>query len=135
MRIEIAALCDAATEQAGRLNLLGAFDQLQANQFPFVLPACTIVFRIRFNRAETGEQKLKLNFKNAEGQKILPEMEASLPIKLREGEDSRVGNLILNVHGIKFEGPGYYSVDLAFNGAHVISLPVQIFGPAAPYRQ
>jgi hypothetical protein len=40
MIVEIAALCDAATDQGGRLNILGAFDRIIA---PLPLFALNVV--------------------------------------------------------------------------------------------
>jgi hypothetical protein len=126
MRIEIAVICDAATEHAGKLNILGSFDQLYANSFPLILPQCTIVFRIRFNRAEMGRRKFSLKITDLEGNLLVPSMDAELPLQLVEGEDSRVGNLLLNIHGLRFDAPGKYTIDLAFDQAHVISLPLRV---------
>ena len=39
MKVEIFALCDAATESQGKLNLLGTFDQLVAGSVPVVHPS------------------------------------------------------------------------------------------------
>ncbi len=135
MRIEIAALCDAATEQGGKLNMLGAFDTLHAVKFPHIVPQVTIVFRIRFNRAESGGHKIKLAIKDEEGVAILPEMEAVVPIEIRKGSDSRVGNIMMNVHGMKFEKAGYHSVDLSLDGTHAFSLPLRVIQVPEDLRQ
>ena len=50
MNIEAFLLCDAATDQLGKLNILGAFDNIFTKKVPFVHPACTIVARIRFEK-------------------------------------------------------------------------------------
>ena len=38
MNIQVAVLCDAATEENGKLSLLGAFDTIYAPQMPAVHP-------------------------------------------------------------------------------------------------
>ena len=38
MNIQVAVLCDAATEENGKLNLLGAFDTIIAQQIPATHP-------------------------------------------------------------------------------------------------
>ena len=62
MNIEIASICDAATANGmgGRLNILGAFDRIFPQSFPFVIPQCSAAFRIRYQRAEAGKHKLEL---------------------------------------------------------------------------
>jgi hypothetical protein len=37
MNIQVAVLCDAATDDNGKLNLLGAFDTIYAPQLPAML--------------------------------------------------------------------------------------------------
>ena len=126
MRLEIAAICEAATEQGGKLNMLGAFDTLYASAFPHTLPQCTFVFRIRFNRAESGDHSIKLTLKDSNGVPLIPEMNAKVPITIQEGSDGRVGNILMNVHGLKFQNPGYHAVDLSLDGTHTISLPIRV---------
>jgi len=42
MNIQVAVLCDAATDDNGKLNLLGAFDTIYTQQLPAVHPQCSI---------------------------------------------------------------------------------------------
>ena len=42
MQIQVAVICDAATETYGKLNLLGAFDAIHAQQLPWTHPQCSI---------------------------------------------------------------------------------------------
>ena len=41
MNIQVAVLCDAATDDNGKLNLLGAFDTIYTQQLPAVHPQCS----------------------------------------------------------------------------------------------
>ena len=52
MNIEVFSLCDAATIEGGKLNMLGAFDTIMAEKVPVVHPQCTIALRLRFNASE-----------------------------------------------------------------------------------
>ena len=54
MTIQIAVLCDAATDYNGKLNLLGTFDTILTSQLPAIHPQCSIALRIAFNRIEEG---------------------------------------------------------------------------------
>tara|TARA_B110000483_G_scaffold243096_1_gene331291 strand:- start:649 stop:1053 length:405 start_codon:yes stop_codon:yes gene_type:complete len=124
MRVEMSALCDAATEAGGKLNILGAFDAIQIPQYPFVIPHCALVFRLRFNRVEGGEHKIRVNFVDQDGKDIMPALEANAQVLIPEGQDSRVTNLIMNMSGLKIPLKGKYSIDLAVDGRHEISLPL-----------
>jgi len=59
MNIELFVLCDAATDQQGKLNILGAFDSLWAQKVPVSHPQCAVALRIRFSKIEEGEHNIK----------------------------------------------------------------------------
>jgi hypothetical protein len=42
MNIQVAVLCDAATDDNGKLNLLGAFDTIYARELPAIHPQCAV---------------------------------------------------------------------------------------------
>jgi hypothetical protein len=127
MKVELAALCDAATESAGKLNILGAFDALHLPQYPFQVPHCALVYRIRFNRVEGGEHGIRVNFVDQDGKDLVPPLEAKANVTLVDGQDSRVTNLIMNLSGLNVPAPGKFSIDLAIDGRHEMSLPLTAF--------
>lgn len=124
MKIELAALCDAATESGGKLNILGAFDSFTVPEFPFAIPHCTLVFRIRFNRVEGGSHKIRVNFVDQDGKEVIPTLEATADVQILPNQDSRVTNLVMNMNGLTIPSAGKYSIDLALDGRHEISLPL-----------
>jgi hypothetical protein len=126
MNIEAFLLCDAATEFGGKLNVLGAFDTIFAKEFPAVHPHCAIALRLRFDRIENGPHRVRLNFIDADGKAVLPPLDATLNIGMRQEEASVCANLVLNIQGVKFERAGGYSIDLAIDGRHERSLPLFI---------
>ncbi|WP_407992464.1 DUF6941 family protein, partial [Pontiella sp.] len=64
MKIEVFALCDAATDNHGKLNILGTFDQIYAARVPVSHPACAIALRLRFDKMEEGVHSVKLQLVN-----------------------------------------------------------------------
>ncbi len=124
MQIETFLLCDAATADGGKLNVLGAFDSVWLTKAPFVIPQCAVALRIRFQRIERGEHKITVNLVDTDGKNIIPPAQSSVNVNFPEEQDSGAANLILNVHGLKLEKPGRYSIDLAINGEQKISLPL-----------
>ena len=126
MNIEAFLLCDAATDQRGKLNVLGAFDNIFSRTLPVMYPACAIVTRIRFEKIEAGEHSVRINIIDADGRAIGPKLEGNINVKLREDMDSSVANLILNLHRLKFETFGKYRVDLAIDGQLIADLPFNV---------
>ena len=126
MDIEIFTLCDAATESAGKLNILGTFDRLISRQLPTVHPHCAIALRVRFDRIEEGDHHVKINLVNDDGQAVFPGLDGNISVKIPPEGQSVCANLILNMNGLKFQKAGEYSIDLAIDGRHEKSLPVFI---------
>src|SRR5574337_1134834 len=70
MNIQVAVLCDAATDDNGKLNLLGAFDTIYTQQLPAIHPQCSIALRVTFSSGDEGKHSLALNFVDADGHSI-----------------------------------------------------------------
>src|SRR5216110_1550455 len=112
MNFRVAVLCDAATDENGKLNLLGAFDTICTPQLPVVHPQCSIALRVTFFAGEEGKHKLQVNIVDADGRSIanLPplEIEVSLPDDMHFGTK----NFIVNLQNMRFENAGLYSIDV-----------------------
>jgi len=129
MNIEVYALCDAATNDTGKLNMLGAFDTIGVRQVPAVHPQCAIALRIRFESIERGEHKIAVNFVDLDGKNIIPPMNGPINVNFPDGQRSGSANLVLNIQGLKLEKYGEYSIDLAIDGRREGSLPLFVIPP------
>jgi len=126
MNIEAFLLCDAATEQQGKLNILGAFDNIYARQLPTIHPACAIALRIRFGISEEGSHPVKILVIDEDARPAGPKLEGNINVKVMEGMDSAVANLILNIRGLKFEKYGKYRIDLTIDNQTIKDLPLTV---------
>jgi hypothetical protein len=126
MNIQVAVLCDAATDDNGKLNLLGAFDTIYTQQLPAVHPQCSIALRVTFGHEDEGDHNLRLNFVDADGRSIMPPI--PIPVKVTLTGDSHFGtrNFIVNIQQLKFENPGLYSMDVALDEHSQASIPMLI---------
>ena len=124
MHVEVFSLCDAATADRGKLNILGAFDTIGAAKMPAVHPQCSVALRIRFDNIEKGEHKVSVNFVDADGRHIIPTANGTIRINFPDEQRSSSANLILNIQGLKIEKYGEYSIDLAIDGRSEASLPL-----------
>src|SRR5215831_19206535 len=114
MNIQVAVLCDAATDDNGKLNLLGAFDTIYTQQLPAVHPQCSIALRVTFFNGDEGKHVLRVNFVDADGRPIMANLRPiSVEIVLPEDVHFGTRNFIINIQQLKFEAPGLYSIDLA----------------------
>jgi hypothetical protein len=132
MRVEIFALCDAATDTHGRLNLLGTFDTLAAASFPSRHPHCAIALRLRFRRIEEGAHRVRLQLADEDGQPMVPPLDGQLDVRCRPDAESASANLVLNLQSLPLARPGRYSVDLAIDGREEASLPLYVVQAPIP---
>jgi len=129
MNIEVMALCDAATESQGKLNILGAFDTIYSKNLPATHRLCAVALRMRFSQIEKGEHKIRLNLVDEDGKFILPALETKAKIDFPPHVDSCAINIVLNIQGLKFEKYGKYALDLAIDGRQEGSLPIYLRQP------
>ena len=126
MNIQVAVLCDAATDDNGKLNLLGAFDTIYARELPAIHPQCAVALRVTFLGGDEGKRQMKLNFVDADGHAIMPPID--IPVEVTLPEDMHFGtrNFIINIQQLKFDQPGLYSVDLSLDGQSQSSIPLLV---------
>jgi len=108
-----AVLCDAATEDHGKINLLGAFDTIQTLQLPAVHRNAPLRCASRSNPGDEGPHKLKLKFR----QRRRPQascLPLNIPVAVALPDD--VHFLTRNFHHqhptIEVRRGGLYSVDV-----------------------
>jgi hypothetical protein len=137
MNIQVAVLCDAATDDNGKMNLLGAFDTIYTPQLPAVHPQCSVALRVTFFSGDEGKHSLRLNFVDADGRSIMPNF-PPVPVEVVLPDDMHFGtrNFIINIQQLKFETPGLYSIDIALDGQPQASIPLLVrHNPPAPPQE
>jgi len=113
MEIEIFTICDYATDMNGKMVVVGTFDVVHSNAFPFQQPF-GIGLRLRFSEKEYGDHNATI-FMFDEERKELAKLDGNLTVnKPTIGSHSSL-NLALNITG-KFDRPGKYSFELHVDG-------------------
>jgi len=127
MNIQVAVLCDAATEDNGKLNLLGAFDTIYAPQLPAVHPQCAVALRVTFMSGDEGTRQLRLNFVDADGRSIMPNL-PPMHVEVRLPDDVHfvTRNFIVNFQNLQFTEAGLYSVDVRLDDKSEGNIPLSI---------
>jgi len=126
MTIQVAVLCDSATDYNGKLNLLGTFDTIYVPQLPAQHPQCAIAMRIAFDRLEEGAHHLTINFVDEDGQPILRSTEVPVEVAFPADATFISRNFIVNFQQLKFDKTGLYSVDLAMDDRQLCSIPLAV---------
>ena|ERR1035437_8977880 len=126
MNIQVAVLCDAATDDNGKLNLLGSFDTIYARELPAVHPQCAVALRVTFFSGDEGKRQLKLNFVDADGHSIMPSIDIPAEVVLPDDMHFCTRNFIINIQQLKFDEPGLFSVDISLDDQPQASIPLLV---------
>jgi hypothetical protein len=126
MTIQVAVLCDAATDYNGKLNLLGTFDTIYTPQLPAHHPQCSIATRIAFDRMEEGQHNLVVNFVDEDGQPIMSSMDVPVDVTFPPDATFISRNFIVNIQQLKLDKTGLYSIDLSIDGRTLSSIPLAV---------
>jgi hypothetical protein len=124
MKVELFALCDFAADYAGKLTVVGVFDSIFARQMPAVHQHCCVAVKLRFEKIEEGQKRVRLSISDDDGKLVLPAME--IPINVVMPPDARTNTIqvVANIGGMKIEAYGEYSIDLALDSRHEGSIPL-----------
>ncbi|MEI8012079.1 MAG: hypothetical protein WCI27_06320 [Candidatus Omnitrophota bacterium] len=126
MQVEVFAICDAATSENGKLNILGAFDTIWVRQFPAVYPHCAVAVKMRFDAIENGAHAVVTRIIDQDGKNVLPPATGSFNVNMPENQRSASTDIVLNIQGLNLAKPGEYALELAVDSRSEISLPLYI---------
>ena len=126
MQIQLAVLCDAATDYSGKLNLLGTFDTLMTSHLPAVHPQCSIALRITFQKQEEGKHVVKLNFMDEDGRSVMSPLEMHLEVLIPDDSIFQSRNAVVTLQNLKLERVGLYSVEISIDGHQQTSIPLLV---------
>jgi hypothetical protein len=125
MNVEIFTLCDAATvDAAGKLNILGSFDRLNAPAEPLVHMHCALALKLRFERVEEGQKKFRLAFVDSDGRAVMPPLDGTAEVRFEGNDSTSTVSMALGIQQLKLPQFGEYSIDLAIDGRHEASVPL-----------
>ncbi len=126
MHVEVFAICDAASQSHGKINVLGAFDTIWAKKVPTELPHCAIAVRLRFNRIELGVHQINIQIVDQDGKLVLRLLDKKMIFHINKEEHTNTVNLVINMHRLKLQRFGAHSISLVINRRPMMSLPLFI---------
>ena len=127
MKVEIFTLCDAATtDAAGKLNILGSFDRLNAREAPVTHPQCAVAIKLRFERLEQGQKRIRIAFVDLDGASVMPTLDAATQVQFGPNDSTATTSLVLVIQQLKLPKFGEYSIDLAVDDRHEASIPLLV---------
>lgn len=125
MKVEIFTLCDAATIDAGgKLNILGSFDRLNATQAPVIHPQCALAIKLRFERVEGGQKRIRIAFVDSDGKSVMPTLDATTDVQFQTEDSTATTSLALVIQHLNLPKFAEYAIDLAVDDRHEASIPL-----------
>ncbi len=132
LRVEMFTLCDGATEQEGRISLVGTYESIYAAGFPCVLPQVTVVLRVRFWPQDGGLHAFRLVLTSPDGKSLGVLLDAMASIQSFNDDRSTACNLIARLQNVQIEAPGEHTFDFYIDDKMEGRLPVNICPMARP---
>ena len=129
MDIQIATLCDFATDYNGKLVISGTFDTLVARAVPVVHPSCALALRFCFTQEDAGRHKLSINIIDEDGESLDPNnmpIEPEFEVQVPKNVPFLTRNIVMNLQGLRFPKIGIYSIDIGCDGEVLVCLPIRI---------
>lgn len=125
MDVTLAFLADSAnTSDNGKLNVLGMFNEVYSDTFPYQHPLMFCVVRLTATASEFGKKKrIEVVFLTADGKSLgTISGDAGVP-KPAAGKRASV-ELILRLHNVPFPAPGDYEFAVLVDGDQKWSIPL-----------
>ncbi|MDD5281840.1 MAG: hypothetical protein PHC37_04280 [Candidatus Omnitrophica bacterium] len=126
MKVLVAAVADHAWVENGCLSLCRAFDSINVDKFPYVIPRMSVALRLLINRLEAGEHKLNISLADADGQKL---MNSDIKINFQFPQSpvpEASFSFALNGQNVTFGQPGDYVVNILVDGRVEASVPLYV---------
>ncbi len=127
MEAHFFTLCEAATQAAGSLNILGTFDTFLFDEMPNVIHCKAFASLLRFTRSEAGIHVVRLAFIDADGKPSGQLHEEKITVKFNDASaafSSLTYPFLAKINEMRFDEYGDFSVDLSIDGTHVASCPL-----------
>jgi hypothetical protein len=126
MEIQLAALCDSASDYNGKLCVLGAFDTIFAKSLPAIHPQCAIALRMCFWPEDSEKIKLRISLINADGVDVIPPFEPTIEIAVPPDAFFVTRNLVMNLQRLSFQEEGPFSVDIRVGDEILQRIPLRV---------
>lgn len=131
MTIDLSLLCDAATvDAAGKLNVLGVFDRIQAREFPARHGRVCLVIRLAARAGDAGEHTAEIRLVTPDGDDLV-RLDGKLQVGPAHGDEVTRIPHVLNLDGLVFPKAGAYSFEIAIDGESLASIPLRLVDATA----
>ena len=126
MNVEAFLLCDAATKNNTKVNVLGCFDHITPKTLPYRHEICAVVARVRFFKSEEGKHPVKIEMIAPNGELMKPKITGNVNVTIPEDRDSQISNIVLFLQRLNFKEYGTYAVNLIIDKITKAFVPLNV---------
>lgn len=127
MECTLALVADAANNaEGGKLNVLGIFNQVYSDKFPYQLPQMFVVVRLSAGPAEFGlEKRFEIVLLSPDGDAI-GRLKGKGQVPQVKGVTRANMELLLKMVNVPFKKPGSYAISVLVSGEEKASIPLEV---------
>ena len=126
MELTLALLADYANvSREGKLNIMGIFEQIHAQQFPATHPQMQLVMRIEASPFEAGMHPVNLSFIDADAREMFA-IPGALAIPESQDGQNITTNQIFVLNGITFPKAGLYEFVIMADSDELGRVPLRV---------
>ncbi|HAK06592.1 MAG TPA: hypothetical protein DCO65_04890 [Spartobacteria bacterium] len=99
---------------------------MNAREAPVTHPQCALAIKLRFERLEEGQKRIRIAFVDSDGASVMPTLDASTQVQFQPSDSSATTSLVLVIQQLRLPKFGEYSIDLAVDDRHEASIPLLV---------
>ena len=136
MECSFALVADAANQEAsGKLNVLGVFDRLTPDKFPYLHPQMFLIASFRASPAEFGRKKdFEISFLDPDA-RVLTSVKGSAIVPKPDAGMKATLQIVLQMVNTPFPKPGPYEISVFVGGDQKASVPLEAIARKVPKRR
>lgn len=127
MQCKYAFLCDYAQDSGGKVHAIGiGWDTIFAGALPATHPSMCFVASLHGSVAESGTKQIELRLIDADGENVIPPIEAQLPFEVQPPRLEGTINLVVQLAGIQLPKLGAYAIHMLSQGHEMTSVSFRV---------
>jgi len=89
-------------------------------------PQCALAIKLRFERVEEGQKRMRIAFIDSDGASVMPTLNATTQARFGPNDSTASASLALVIQQLKLPAFAEYSIDLAVDDRHEASIPLLV---------
>lgn len=127
LEVTLAVCCDAANvSREGKLNLLGIFNSIHAQQFPATHPHLSLVIRVEARFGDEGTYPIHIPFVDEDGGELF-KIDGQLTLQGAQPGRPTTAQTVMDINNFQLPRPGTYTFEIFLGESHHRSVAIHAF--------